>query len=98
MNRIEVLNDLTILFSIYFLYLFNTPDPEAKFNFGWALVAMNLGNVIFNLGFAFSIQIRGYIKSCKNYGREKGLDQVHKKTETRHLRLLIAKRLRKEVC
>jgi len=72
MNRIEVLNDLTILFSIYFLYLFNTPNPEAKFNYGWALVAMNLGNVIFNLGFAFSIQIRGYIKSCKNYGRKKG--------------------------
>lgn len=72
MNKIEVMNDLTILTSIYFLYLFNTPDPDAKFNYGWALVALNLGNVLFNLSFAFSIQIKGYITSCKAYGRKKG--------------------------
>ena len=55
MNKIENLNDLTILLSIPFLYLFNTPDPEVKFNYGWALIALNLGNVIFNLTFAFSL-------------------------------------------
>jgi len=55
MNIIENLNDLTILLSIPFLFLFNTPDPEAKFNYGWALIVLNLGNVLFNLSFAFSL-------------------------------------------
>lgn len=55
MNKIENLNDLTILFSIPFLYLFTTPDPEAKFNYGWGLIALNMANILFNLSFAFTL-------------------------------------------
>ena len=37
-NQIEVVNDLAILFSSYFLYLFSDwiDDPELKYTIGWA--------------------------------------------------------------
>lgn len=86
MNRIENMNDLTILFSIPFLYLFNTPDPEAKFNYGWALIALNLGNVLFNLSFAFSIQFYGYYKAIKNFSiRKKWIKRPKRKNKNKRV-------------
>ena len=53
LNRLEILNELTILVCNYTLITFSdiSQDGKVKQDFGWFMLALVIGNVAMNVGF-----------------------------------------------
>ena len=59
-NRQESINEVTVTFGSYFLFMF-TPwivDEEFRYTLGWNLVGFIAANVVFNFTLAGMIAIR----------------------------------------
>ena len=68
-NRMEVLNECTVIFLVYFLMLFTdfVPDPENRNKIGRYYVRVNILHMIFHLVFLFLATCYKLKLVCKRY-------------------------------
>ena len=67
-NKIDLLNETTIMLCTYCMFTFTglVPSPEARYSFGWVMVALILGLMVgFNLAITLYTSMQNLIKWLK---------------------------------
>jgi hypothetical protein len=73
LNQIEIMNELNVIISSYFLIVFTDymDEPYLKWNIGWVLMAVNVLNIGANMVIILKIviiELKGSIKErCRKF-------------------------------
>ena len=95
-NRQETLNELTVLFGSYYLFLFTNwiADEERRYELGWNLIGLIGLNICFNCGLAGFIGFKSLLRKLKlkylKDQRDKKQFMIKKKHSIRHGHKLIS--------
>ena len=79
LNKLEIFNELTVLFCAYHLPLFSdlVPDADIKYMAGWSILMVTCTNLMINIGIVTYLSISDFKRRITRYCAKKAKKSVN---------------------